>query len=436
MISDLMKIWTECLIILEGEVSPVGYNTWIKDINPLSINESTITLGVGSTIIKNMVEMRYAELIKNTVKEVTGRILNVEFSLNNSTPSSSQKKQEVLNNPYKKYTFDNFVVGSSNRFAQSASLAVAEAPAYAYNPLFLYGGVGLGKTHLMHAIGNYIQEQNPDAKIKFLSAETFTNELINSIQYNRNQEFRNKYRNIDVLLVDDIQFIAGKTSTEEEFFHTFNALHEANKQIVLTSDRPPSEIKSLAERLKSRFGWGLICDIQPPDYETRIAILRKKAQTDNIVVSDEIIEFIAQKIKSNIRELEGVFNRIIAYRGLINKEITLDVAMDALKDYGDKNEKKVTPDYIIDVVSKFYNVKKEDLYSEKRTNDIAFARQVAIYIIREVTNYSLPKIGAIFGKDHTTALYAIKKITTAMEEDFSIKQTIDNLLNDIKEMNN
>lgn len=431
-----MKIWTECLIILEGEVTPVGYSTWIKDINPISINESTITLGVESTIIKNMVEMRYAELIKNTVKEVTGRGLNVEFVLNDSTPSSSQKKQEVTNNPYKKYTFDNFVVGSSNRFAQSASLAVAEAPAYAYNPLFLYGGVGLGKTHLMHAIGNYIQEQNPDAKIKFLSAETFTNELINSIQYNRNQEFRNKYRNIDVLLVDDIQFIAGKTSTEEEFFHTFNALHEANKQIVLTSDRPPSEIKSLAERLKSRFGWGLICDIQPPDYETRIAILRKKAQTDNIVVSDEIIEFIAQKIKSNIRELEGVFNRIIAYRGLINKEITLDVAMDALKDYGDKNEKKVTPDYIIDVCAKFYGVRKEDLYSEKRTNEIAFARQVAIYIIREVTNYSLPKIGAIFGKDHTTALYAIKKITTAMEEDFSVKQNIENLLNDVKEMNN
>ena len=436
MISDLMKIWTECLILLESEVTPVGYNTWIKDINPISINESTITLGVGSTIIKNMVEMRYAELIKNTVKEVTGRVLNVEFLLNDSAPASSQKKQEVLNNPYKRYTFDNFVVGSSNRFAQSASLAVAEAPAYAYNPLFLYGGVGLGKTHLMHAIGNYIQEQNPDAKIKFLSAETFTNELINSIQYNRNQEFRNKYRNIDVLLVDDIQFIAGKTSTEEEFFHTFNALHEANKQIVLTSDRPPSEIKSLAERLKSRFGWGLICDIQPPDYETRIAILRKKAQTDNIVVSDEIIEFIAQKIKSNIRELEGVFNRIIAYRGLINKEITLDVAMDALKDYGDKNEKKVTPDYIIDVCAKFYNVRKEDLYSEKRTNEIAFARQVAIYIIREITNYSLPKIGAIFGKDHTTALYAIKKITTAMEEDFSVKQNIENLLNDIRGMNN
>ncbi len=435
MVSNLMKIWTECLIILEGEVTSVGYNTWIKDINPININEQSVTLGVDNPIIKNMVEMRYADLIKNTVKEVTGRILEVNFVLNDaSTPS--EEKNEVVNNKYRKYTFDNFVVGSSNKFAQSAALGVAEQPGYFYNPLFLYGGVGLGKTHLMHAIGNYIKDNDPDSKITFISAEDFTNELINSIKDNKNQEFRNKYRNIDVLLVDDIQFIAGKTATEEEFFHTFNALHEANKQIVLTSDRPPSEIKSLAERLKSRFGWGLTCDIQIPDYETRMAILKKKAQNENVVISDEILDFIAQRIKTNIRELEGVFNRVIAYRGLINKEITIDVAMEALKGYGDMKEKNITPEYIIEVCSKFYNVKKEDIYSEKRTNDIAFARQVAIYIIKELTTFSYPKIGAVFGKDHTTAIYAIKKIRNAMEEDISVKSNIEGLINDIKGENN
>ncbi len=430
MSSDLIKIWTECLILLEDEVTPVGFNTWIKDLKPINLSDTTFTLSAQTTIIKNMVEMRYSDLIKNTLSEITGKIYDIEFILGESFTPSIRKNENF--DTYHKYTFDNFVVGNSNRFAQSASLAVAEAPAYAYNPLFLYGGVGLGKTHLMHAIGNYIKGNNPDAKIEFISAETFTTELINSIKDNTNQQFRDKYRNIDVLLVDDIQFIAGKTTTEEEFFHTFNALHEANKQIVLTSDRPPNEIKTLEERLRSRFGWGLICDIQPPDYETRIAILRKKAQNDNIIIGDDIIEFIAQKIKSNIRELEGVFNRVIAYRSLINREITIDVAMEALKDYGEKGEKKVTVESIIEACAKFYNVKKEDIYSEKRTKEIAFARQVSIYIIREITNFSFPKIGAIFGKDHATAIYAIKQISKLMEKDISVKINIESLINDIK----
>lgn len=428
-----MQLWTECLILMEDEVTPVGFSTWIKDIKPVKINDSVLTLSVSTNIIKNMVELRYSDLIKNTLTEITGRYFEVEFVIGDSF---YEKRRPAYSNTYEKYTFDNFVVGNSNRFAQSASLAVAEAPAYAYNPLFLYGGVGLGKTHLMHAIGNYIKSNNPDARIEFLSAETFTNELINSIKDNTNQEFRDKYRNIDVLLVDDIQFIAGKTTTEEEFFHTFNALHEANKQIVLTSDRPPSEIKTLEERLRSRFGWGLMCEIQSPDYETRMAILRKKAQDDGVVISDDIIEFIAQKIKSNIRELEGVFNRVVAYRGLINKEITIDVAMEALKDYGDSKEKKITPEYIIEACAKFYNVKKEDIFSEKRTKDVAFARQVSIYIIREITNFSFPKIGSFFGKDHATAIYAIKQVTKAMENDISIKINIEGLINDIKGANN
>ncbi len=433
MTSDLMQLWTECLILMEDEVTPVGFSTWIKDIKPVKINDNVLTLSVSTNIIKNMVELRYSDLIKNTLTEITGRYFEVEFVIGDNF---YEKRRPAYSNTYEKYTFANFVVGNSNRFAQSASLAVAEAPAYAYNPLFLYGGVGLGKTHLMHAIGNYIKGNNPDARIEFLSAETFTNELINSIKDNTNQEFRDKYRNIDVLLVDDIQFIAGKTTTEEEFFHTFNALHEANKQIVLTSDRPPSEIKTLEERLRSRFGWGLMCEIQSPDYETRMAILRKKAQDDGVVISDDIIEFIAQKIKSNIRELEGVFNRVLAYRGLINKEITIDVAMEALKDYGDSKEKKITPEYIIEACAKFYNVKKEDIFSEKRTKDVAFARQVSIYIIREITNFSFPKIGSFFGKDHATAIYAIKQVTKAMENDISIKINIEGLINDIKGANN
>jgi len=428
--SDLMRIWTECLIILEEEVSPVGFNTWIKDIVPVSSNDTLVTISVKTSIIKNMIDMRYKDLIINTISQITGKIYDLEVVIGESP--SEKKDDSPYQSTYSKYTFDNFVVGNSNRFAQSASLAVAEAPAYAYNPLFLHGGVGLGKTHLMHAIGNYIKKNNPDAKIEFLSAETFTTELINSIKDNTNQQFRDKYRNIDVLLVDDIQFIAGKTTTEEEFFHTFNALHESNKQIVLTSDRPPNEIKTLQERLRSRFGWGLICDIQPPDYETRIAILRKKAQDDNIIISDEIIEFIAQKIKSNIRELEGVFNRVVAYRSLINKEITIDVAMEALKDYGDRNEKKITPEYIIEACAKFYNVKKEDIYSEKRTKNIVLARQVSIFIIKEITNYSFPKIGSVFGKDHATAIYAIKKVNELMENDISAKINIEGLINDIK----
>lgn len=429
MTSDLMKIWTECLVLLEEEVTPVGFNTWIKDIKPVERTETTFSFSVKTEIIKNMVEMRYHDLIKNTLSQITGKIYEIEFLVGEII---TERRPASPPSFYDKYTFDNFVVGNSNRFAQSASLAVAEVPAYAYNPLFLHGGVGLGKTHLMHAIGNYIKKNNPDARIVFLTAEQFTNELINSLKDNKKQEFRDKYRNIDVLLVDDIQFIGGKPSTEEEFFHTFNALHEANKQIVLTSDRPPNEIKTLTERLRNRFGWGLICDIQPPDFETRMAILRKKAQDDNIVIKDEIIEFIAQKIKSNIRELEGVFNRVVAYRSLINREITLDVAIEALKDYGESSAKKVTPEYIIEACAKFYGVKKEDIYSEKRTKNIVLARQVSIYIIKEVTNYSFPKIGAIFGKDHATAIYAIKKVNELMEKDISAKINIEGLLNDIK----
>ncbi len=429
--SELNKMWQECLSILENEVSSVSFNTWIKDIVPISIDNQTITFSVESSIKKNMVEKLYGDLLKNTILEISGKGYDINIIV--AQEIFKEEKKSEPRSYYSKYTFDNFVVGNSNRFAQSAALAVAEAPSYAYNPLFLYGGVGLGKTHLMHAIGNYILENNPDAKILFLSAEKFTTELIEALRDNKTQEFRNKYRNIDVLLVDDIQFIAGKSATEEEFFHTFNTLRDANKQIVLTSDRPPREIKTLEERLRSRFEWGLICDIQPPDFETRMAILSKKAKDENISISDEIIEYIAQNVKSNIRELEGVFNRVVAYRGLIKKEITLDLVIKTLEDYVETGTQSLTPEYIIEYCSNFYNVKKEDIYSDKRNKEIVFARQVCLYIIRELTDYSLSKIGLIFGKDHATVLYAIKKLTNIMEKDISIKISIESLMKDISE---
>src|SRR5699024_8141486 len=309
-----------------------------------------------------------------------------------------------------KYSFDTFVIGNSNRFAHAASLAVAEAPAQSYNPLFIYGGVGLGKTHLMHAIAHYILSQSPDTKVVYVSSEKFTNELINSIREYRNEEFRNKYRNVDVLLVDDIQFIAGKEGTQEEFFHTFNALHEANKQIIISSDRPPKEIPTLEDRLRSRFEWGLIADIQAPDLETRIAILKKKAKVENINVPDDVMLYIATKIKSNIRELEGALIRMVAYSSLTNEDITVELAEEALKDIiSNDKPKEITVNSIKDVVSKDFSIKIEDFNSKKRTRAIAYPRQIAMYLTRELTDLSLPKIGDEFGgRDHTTVIHAYR----------------------------
>jgi len=428
--NDMVTLWKECLSILEEELSPVSFTTWFKDLVPVRKDDNTFVLSAKNQIIRQMVSSRYTDLIKNILSEITGKFFDIEYVVGEESPVEDVKK--VKDSPYSNLTFENFVIGNSNRFAQSAALAVAEEPAYSFNPLFLYGGVGLGKTHLMHAIGNHIKMKNNDAQVKFITAEQFTTELINSIQENKKQEFRDRYRNIDVLLVDDIQFIAGKTATEEEFFHTFNALHEAKKQIVLTSDRPPSEIKTLEERLRSRFGWGLICDIQPPDYETRVAILRKKAEEARFLISDEILNFTAQKVSSNIRDLEGILNKFIAYRALINRDITLDVAIDILKEYGEMAEKKITPDYIIETCAKFYGVKKEDIYTDKRTKNIALARQVSIYIMKELTDYSYPKIGSLVGKDHSTAIYAIKKVNELMEKDPGAKFNIEGLINDIK----
>lgn len=440
--SNLDNIWGEVLDIIKVELTEVSFNTWLKTVNPIAITEDRIILAAPNEFTKGILEGRYFNLIKNAVAQATEKDYIIQFTIPGDEISMNlgqsvsmenlEYNQRAQLNP--KYTFDSFVIGNSNRFAHAASLAVAEAPAQAYNPLFIYGGVGLGKTHLMHAIGHYILNQNSETKVVYVSSEKFTNELINSIRDDRNNEFRNKYRNVDVLLVDDIQFIAGKESTQEEFFHTFNALHEANKQIIISSDRPPKEIPTLEDRLRSRFEWGLIADIQPPDLETRIAILKKKAKVENINISNDVMHYIATKIQSNIRELEGALIRVVAYSSLTNKEVTVELAEEALKDIiSDNKPREITPDLIKEIVGKEYNMKMDDFVSKKRTRAIAYPRQIAMYLTRELTDLSLPKIGEEFGgRDHTTVLHAHEKITTDVEESEHLKGKINHMVKEIK----
>ena len=388
-------------------------------------------------------EKRYKDLVINSIEAACSKTYNLEFLIASEIQEAEEKKEkettkdsiavtvndEMSSTLNPKYTFDSFVIGNSNRFAHAASLAVAESPAKAYNPLFIYGGVGLGKTHLMHAIGHYILRNNPNAKVVYVSSEKFTNELINAIKDDKNEEFRTKYRSVDVLLIDDIQFIAGKERTQEEFFHTFNTLHEANKQIILSSDRPPKEIPTLEDRLRSRFEWGLIADIQAPDFETRMAILKKKADVENLNVPNEVMVYIATKIKSNIRELEGALIRIVAYSSLTNREITVDLATEALKDIiSNKQNRSITIDLIQDVVAAYFNLRVEDLKSQRRTRNVAYPRQIAMYLSRKLTDMSLPKIGEEFGgRDHTTVIHAYEKISESLNNDESLEHTINDI---------
>ena len=427
MASSLDNIWNEVLNLIKVELTEVSFNTWLKAIEPISISANKVVLAAPNDFTKGILVGRYLNLIKSAFTQVTEEEFEIQFIIPGEELKSNvgqSMEQETNDNNDRsqlnpKYSFDTFVIGNSNRFAHAASLAVAEAPSKAYNPLFIYGGVGLGKTHLMHAIGNYILSQNPSSKVVYVSSEKFTNELINSIREYRNEEFRNKYRNIDVLLIDDIQFIAGKEGTQEEFFHTFNALHDNNKQIIISSDRPPKEIPTLEDRLRSRFEWGLITDIQAPDLETRIAILRKKANIENLVVSDEVMLYIATKIKSNIRELEGALIRVVAYSSLTNSEITQELAEEALKDILSGNKPvEITVDLIKDLISRNYKIKMDDFNSKKRTRAIAYPRQIAMYLTRELTDLSLPKIGDEFGgRDHTTVIHACDKIIAELEDE-------------------
>jgi chromosomal replication initiator protein len=438
---NLDQIWEDVLNLIKVELTEVSFNTWLKSIEPISLTDDEIVLGAPNDFTKGILEGRYFNLIRNAINQITGSNYNIKFIIPGEEvqplpPSPKEVENEDILNKSKlnpKYSFSTFVTGKSNEFAHAASVAVAEAPAQTYNPLFIYGGVGLGKTHLMHAIGHYILSQNPNAKVVYVSSEKFTNELINSIREYRNEEFRNKYRNVDVLLIDDIQFIAGKEGTQEEFFHTFNALHDANKQIIISSDRPPKEIPTLEDRLRSRFEWGLITDIQAPDLETRIAILRKKANLENMEIPDDVMLLIANKIQSNIRELEGALIRVVAYSSLTNKAITEELAEEALKDIISNNKPvEITVDLIKDKVSKRFDIRMDDFNSKKRTRAIAYPRQIAMYLTRELTDLSLPKIGDEFGgRDHTTVIHACEKISTDLVSDHQLRNKIDNIIEEL-----
>lgn len=437
--TQLNETWEKVLKILKVEImSEVSYNTWILGLKPIGIRNGVFMISVPNELTLDIINQRYKLLFKESIKHVLNQEIDVDCvvgELEAEEPKNEMKEvkpqAKISNDSFgslnSKYTFDSFVIGNSNRFAHAASVAVAESPANAYNPLFLYGGVGLGKTHLMHAIGHHIQANNPSAKVVYVSSEKFTNELINSIRYDKNLDFRNKYRNVDVLLVDDIQFIAGKESTQEEFFHTFNELYEARKQIIISSDRPPNEIPTLEDRLRTRFAWGLQADIQAPDFETRIAILKKKAEIEKYVVSSDVMVYIATKIKSNIRELEGALIRVMAYSSLTNnKNITVDLAAEALKDIISSSQSKaITIDLIQDVVANYYNLSIQELKSQRRTRNVSYPRQIAMYLSRKLTDMSLPKIGDEFGgRDHTTVIHAYEKISAALKTDDSLANAI------------
>lgn len=420
--------WIEILnrVKEEHEILDVSFDTWLAPLKVHEVEGNIVTILVPSQQVGlDYVSKKYKLPLKVAIAEITGISYEIKLLLPEDI-ERQQAKQEVFNtaaeaglNP--KYTFDTFVVGSNNKFAHAASLAVAESPGEIYNPLFLYGGVGLGKTHLMHSIAHFILKNNPSSRILYATSEEFTNELIEAIRNGNNtamSKFREKYRNIDVLLIDDVQFIIGKESTQEEFFHTFNTLHGAKKQIILSSDRPPKDMDILEDRIRSRFEWGLLADIQSPDYETRMAILRKKEELDGYNVGDDVIEYIAKNIKSNIRELEGSLNKIIAYANLEKREINLSLAEQVLKDIISPNEKKIiTPEYIISTVAEHFDLSPADIIGSKRVSKIVHPRQIAMYLCREMTDVSLIVIGKCMGnRDHTTIMHGIEKIEKELSD--------------------
>ena len=434
------KIWAQLLEVLKTHLSEQIFTSWFEPVECHSFEEGTLLLKVPNKIFEDWIGKHYLELIKESLSDITGTApeqLSIRFTGTQDVKRSNQSRDvQIETGPIlnAKYTFENFVVGASNQFAHAASLAVAESPAKAYNPLFIYGGVGLGKTHLMQAIGWLVSgKHRNNLKVVYVSSESFTNELINAIQNRKTLSFRNRYRNVDVLLIDDIHFLAGKESTQEEFFHTFNALYDAHKQIVVSSDRPPKEIPTLEERLVSRFDWGLVTDIQPPDLETRIAILRKKSLTQNFSVPEEIILFIANKIKFNIRELEGALTKAVAFCSITKKSLSLETAKHALEDIIPR-EKQITLDLIQGKVADYFDLHIMDMKKKNRSKNIALPRQIAMFLARQLTEHSLPEIGENFGgRDHTTVLHACRKIEGGMRTDESLRRIVEEITQIIKE---
>ena len=443
---NIKEIWEKATELIAKEMTSISYDVWIATLEPVELKGTTLILATPSLSSKKvLLKNNYTKIITSSLNKVHSAITNIEFVIGSAeeelaepedpeVEESHQTTELTSSNFNPKYTFDTFVVGSSNQFVAAASKAVAENPGKNFTPLFIYGGVGLGKTHLLHAIGNYITEKQPDLNVVYVTCEKFTNDLIESIRDSKKTsttDFRAKYRKADVLIVDDIQFIANKTAVQTEFFHTFNELNESGKQIVLSSDKPPKEINPLEERLRSRFEWGLLADIGIPDTETKIAILGKKAQIEHYNVSRDVIEYIAGAQSTNIRELEGMLARAVFYSGLLGESIvTLDTAREALKNIANQDESEIDAGHILDCVCKFYNIKKEELLARKRTKEIALARQVAMYLISDMLSMPLASIGNIFGKDHATVIYAKSKISEDMKKDkkFAIE------ISDLKQM--
>lgn len=450
---DLAEIWVRCKDKLKESFNEKVFNVWIKPIMPLEVTDTYYKVAVKNDFFKTMLEENYAQVIEGVLAGIMSKNIKLIIETMDNGSSGSEAAEEMPAVPAKreqqqlfnentsvqqpdesnlnpKYVFETFVIGNSNRFAHAAAQAVANDPAHAYNPLFLYGGVGLGKTHLMHAIGNRIKQNNPSMKVLYTSSEKFTNEIINSIQNKTTEAFRQKYRNIDCLIIDDIQFLKGKEQTQVEFFHTFNALKDADKQIIISSDRPPREIETLEDRLRSRFDQGLTADIQTPDLETRMAILRTKAASDNIVLPTEVITLLATNIATNIREIEGAYNKIVAYTSLMHMPITVETAQKVLSDMGnDIKTRTITYEGIIKVVANHYNVKQDELFNKKRTQNIAFPRQVAMYLCRELADLSYPRIGELFGgRDHTTVIHAYEKISNFKNSNLAFQNELQEII--------
>ena len=442
---DLAKVWEEILFLIESKMTKQGFDTWFANSRLLSFDGTKMSIEVPSKFHRDWIKDKHWATLTDVINEVTKKnSIEIDFVVPLQEPQKKTTKAEAKGEKQafrpvrsgvldKKYTFNTFVVGPSNQFAHASAQAVAQAPGRAYNPLFIYSGVGLGKTHLVNAIAHAVQSNNTRAKVAYLSSEEFTNELIMSISRQKMEDFRQKFRNMDILIIDDIQFISGKDRTTEEFFHTFNALYESQKQIVLTSDRQPKEIPDIEDRLRSRFEAGLIADIQPPDLETRIAILRKKAQGQNIRLPDDVAKYLATVLKNNIRELEGGLMRIGAIASLTNTEITVDLAKNELKHLIDTRERTITNDLIQKTVAESFGVKIADLKSKRRTKNVVLPRQVAMYLCRQLANSSLPEIGNFFGgKDHSTVIHAIKTIEEKKEKDPDLKARIEALIKRLK----
>ena len=442
----ILEKWEEILqyVKKEHELSDISFDTWLKPLEVYSVEENLIYILVPSEQIGiSYLNKKYYLALRVAIAEILGIEYDIKFilpedakkirSVNSKGPKTPEPEVSKRSNLNPNYTFDTFVVGSNNRFAQSASLAVAESPGEAYNPLYIYGGPGLGKTHLMHSIGHFILKKNPSAKVFYVTSEEFTNEVIESIRSGNASamnKFREKYRTIDVLMIDDVQFIIGKESTQEEFFHTFNALHSAGKQIILTSDKPPKDMETLEERIRSRFEWGLMADIGAPDYETRMAILRRKVESDDMVLSDDILNYIANNIKSNIRELEGALNKLLAYSNLEKTDITMDIAKKELQNIITPDKpREITPQLIIEVVSEHFQISLDQMISKNRSNEIAKPRQIAMYLCKTMTDIPLDSIGSLLGgRDHSTIIHGIKKIG----DEYDSNEQTRNLIETIK----